>query len=670
MTNLFIRSRTRPIGTLILPILIARRAILALALGCGASLALAHAAGAARMVYFADPAAGAIAQFAVGPAGTLTPLDPGSVTADRPLRLAMTPEGDNLYATADDGILQFDVAADGRLTPKSSAIRPAYGAPYAIAIHPGGASAYVTDLRRDTVRQYDIAGGGQLEPKDPAAVSAGEFPTGIAVRPDGRTAYALVKGGIAVFDVGAGGRLVRRPQRVDVPRASLMDLALTPDGRHLYASSLYGTVFQFDVGDDGTPVPMSPAEVDVGRDARPVGIAVVPDGSAVYVASKGSGEHGGRGVFAFAVGADGSLAPGATPAFSLTRSKLWFLSASPDGKSLFVAGGDGWLFDLFPGASLAPKASPSVDLRGAFGVVVSPNQAPVAGFSAIPGTAGAPTQFDASAAVDPDGSIVRYDWDFGDGTVLLDGGPTPSHVYTVPGSYTATLVVTDNEGASTTTIFTGGTVLGNGTPVAQATLQIQVLPAVAPPPPPPPLVVQIPPLRPDLGETLLAQPVAGQIRIRLPGDERFQRLSDIEKLPMGSTIDARRGRVELTTVRDRRDRLQEGRFFGGVFKVRQRERDRFVTELVLSERLRPCPPRGSASAARTSRRRLWGNGKGRFRSRGRYSSAAVRGTRWLVQDSCDGTLTIVRTGVVAVRDIVRDRRIVLRRGERYLASPR
>jgi DNA-binding beta-propeller fold protein YncE len=654
-----------------LSISFARRAVLALALGFGALLAVAQSAGAARTVYFADPAADAIAQFAVGAEGTLTPLDPGSVSADRPLRLAMTPEGDNLYATADDGILQYDVAADGRLTPKSPAIRPAFGLPYSIAIHPDGASAYVTDLRRDTVRQYDITGGGQLEPKDPAAVPAGDFPTGIAVRPNGRTAYALVKGGIAVFDVGAGGRLVRRPERVDVPRASLMDLALTPNGSHLYATSRYGSVFQFDVAGDGTPVPKSPAGLDLGRDARPVGIAVVPDGSAVYVASQGSREHGGRGVFAFAVGAGGSLAPGATRAVSLTRPKLWFLSASPDGKSLFVAGGDGRLFDLFPGASLAPKASPSVDLRGAFGVVVSPNQAPIAGFSAVPGTAGAPTRFDGSAAVDPDGSIVRYDWDFGDGTVLLDGGRTPTHVYTLPGSYTATLVVTDNEGASTTTVFTGGTVLGNGTPVAQATLQIQVLAAAAPPPPPPPpLLAQPPQLRPDLGETLLADPLAGSIRVRLPGAENFQRLADIEELPMGSTIDARRGRVELTTVRDRRNRLQEGRFFGGVFRVRQRSRDRFVTELVLSERLRRCPPRGSVSAARTKRRRLWGNGRGRFRSRGRYSSAAVRGTRWLVQDSCNGTLTVVRTGVVTVRDFTRGRRIILRRGERYLASPR
>jgi DNA-binding beta-propeller fold protein YncE len=647
-----------------------RRGLLVFVLACATPLALAQAAGAARSVYFADPIADSISQFAVGAGGSLTPLAPRSVPADRPLRLAMTPEGDDLYATADDGILQYDVAADGGLTSKSPALQRVHGVPYAIAVHPAGTSAYVTDLDRDRVLQYDIADGGQLRPKDPGAVASGDFPTGIAVRPNGLTAYALVKGGIAVFDVAPDGALVRRPERVDVPGCRLMDLALTPDGLHLYATSLEGGVLQFDVGADGTPAPKSPAELDLGRAAKPVGIAVTPDGSAVYAASRGSADYGGRGVFAFAVGADGSLAPGSTPAFALEQSKPWFLSASPDGKSLFVAGGDGHLFDIASGASLMPKASPSVDLRGAFGVVVSPNQAPVAGFSAVAGTAGASTQFDASSASDPDGTIVRYDWDFGDGTTLPDGGPTPSHVYTTPGSYFATLVVTDNEGASTGTIFTGGTVLGHGRPVAQATLQIQVLPAaVPPPPPPPPVFTQVQPLRPDLGQTLLADPLAGRVRVRLPGEETFQPLANIRELPMGSTIDARRGRVELTTVRDRRNRLQEGRFSGGLFRVRQRARDRFVTELILSERLRRCPPEGSASAARTSKRRLWGNGNGRFRSRGRYSSAAVRGTRWLVQDSCDGTLTVVRTGVVTVRDFVRDRRIELTRGERYLATP-
>jgi hypothetical protein len=48
----------------------------------------------------------------------------------------------------------------------------------------------------------------------------------------------------------------------------------------------------------------------------------------------------------------------------------------------------------------------------------------------------------------------------------------------------------------------------------------------------------------------------------------------------------------------------------------------------------------------------------------------VRGTKWLVQDSCAGTLTRVAKGVVAVRDNVRRKTIILRAGKKYLARPR
>ena len=48
----------------------------------------------------------------------------------------------------------------------------------------------------------------------------------------------------------------------------------------------------------------------------------------------------------------------------------------------------------------------------------------------------------------------------------------------------------------------------------------------------------------------------------------------------------------------------------------------------------------------------------------------MRGTKWLVVDRCDGTLTLVRRGEVTVRDFVRKRGITLQAGERYLAQPR
>jgi DNA-binding beta-propeller fold protein YncE len=432
---------------------------------CAIALALPSFASAARTVYFTDPWGGEIAQFAVEADGSLTPLDPAAVPAHKPRRLAMTPSGKDLYATADDGVLQFDVAAGGELSPKQPPIVDAGDEPDSIAVHPDGTSVYVTDEDRGKVRQFDVGPGGELIAKEQRYVWAGPCARGVAVSPNGDVVYVLVAGGIAVFDVGAGGSLTRRAV-VDVASRDLEDVALTPDGAHLYATSGDGRVFQFAVAADGTPVPESPATLVTG--GRPLGIAVAPDGSAVHVTVARSWWHAPARVMSFTIGADGTLtAAGATDVPVHPWKRLGYLGVSPDGLNLFVAGGDGHLFGVGTGAALTPKAPPAVDLHAAFGVVVSPNQAPVASFEAAPGNAGSATQFDASGAADPDGAIVRYDWDFGDGTVLRDGGPSPQHVFTQPGTYTVTLVVTDNEGASTTTIFTGGTVLAGGGP-AQA----------------------------------------------------------------------------------------------------------------------------------------------------------------------------------------------------------
>ena len=84
---------------------------------------------------------------------------------------------------------------------------------------------------------------------------------------------------------------------------------------------------------------------------------------------------------------------------------------------------------------------------------------------------------------------------------------------------------------------------------------------------------------------------------------------------------------------------QSAKFYEGVFKVTQ---SGSVTNLALTEPLASCRGGGrSAAATKKKQRHLWGDGKGAFRTTGKYSSATVRGTKWLVQDSCAGTLTRV-----------------------------
>ena len=111
----------------------------------------------------------------------------------------------------------------------------------------------------------------------------------------------------------------------------------------------------------------------------------------------------------------------------------------------------------------------------------------------------------------------------------------------------------------------------------------------------------------------------------------------------------RKGRVEITTSTG-----EKAIFYDGIFKVSQTGG---ITTLTLTEQLAPCPSRKARAAAKKPKtRKLWGDGKGKFRTKGKYSAATVRGTRWLVQDGCTLTRRPYAVGSVSVRDDVQARR--------------
>jgi hypothetical protein len=69
-------------------------------------------------------------------------------------------------------------------------------------------------------------------------------------------------------------------------------------------------------------------------------------------------------------------------------------------------------------------------------------------------------------------------------------------------------------------------------------------------------------------------------------------------------------------------------------------------------------------------RRLFVDTEGGFRTRGRFASATVRGTKFTAVDACFGTLTDVAEGEVEVTDLTADKEIDLGAGERYWAAER
>jgi hypothetical protein len=175
---------------------------------------------------------------------------------------------------------------------------------------------------------------------------------------------------------------------------------------------------------------------------------------------------------------------------------------------------------------------------------------------------------------------------------------------------------------------------------------------------------------PVVGKRIAAAVASGEARVRLPGSDEYVALSETSTMPVGTLVDARAGAVALRTALPGGG-TDRGTFGGGLFQVTQNARDG-VTELRLrGGSYARCSARTFASAEPKPKviRRLWGRDRGgRFRTHGHNSVATVRGTRWLTEDRCDGTLTRVTEGAVEVRDRRTGRRVLLHAGQSFLAK--
>jgi hypothetical protein len=185
---------------------------------------------------------------------------------------------------------------------------------------------------------------------------------------------------------------------------------------------------------------------------------------------------------------------------------------------------------------------------------------------------------------------------------------------------------------------------------------------------------------PELGTAVGVAQADGRVVIRTAEGRPVQGLVAGAAVPVGTHIDARQGTVALASAVDARGTTQVGRFSGAIFEVRQAPGGHGVTQVVLlggawgrchapvAHGVSAGPRAVAAARKRKPVRSLWGSDDhGRFQTRGRGSVATVRGTRWLTEDYCDGTLTRVTAGAVAVRDLARHTTVLVTAGHSYFA---
>jgi hypothetical protein len=195
-------------------------------------------------------------------------------------------------------------------------------------------------------------------------------------------------------------------------------------------------------------------------------------------------------------------------------------------------------------------------------------------------------------------------------------------------------------------------------------------------------------VKPVAGVRTLARLISGRVYVKLPQRTTKQALSGfvplkgIAALPVGTTVDARRGTLALQTALDGRRakqrKLGRARLSAAIFQIRQarlkpraRRARRIATNLLLQS---PGTASASCRASRLPRttpvRTLKATAKGLFRVTGGASHAVARNAAWRTTDRCNGTVTRVTRGRVNVYDKGRHRHIVVRRGHRYIARAR
>ena len=366
-----------------------------------------------------------------------------------PNAIAITPDGRTAYV-ANTGSNSVSVI-DTQTNQASPTTIPVELEPFGIAITPDGKRAYVTNEGSGTISVIDI----QTNQPSPTPIVVGGRPAGIAITPDGKTAYVSEFGNdtVRVIDTQTN-----QPSPIPIPVESRPSgIAITPDGRTAYvANAGSSTVSVIDTQtNQASPTP-------IVLQNEPSGIAITPDGKRAYVTD---GESSSTVSVIDTETNEADLSP-------ITVGEGPFgIAITPDGRTAYVAS-EVHTVSVIDTQTNQANAIPLGGQPAA--VAIPPDQPPVASFKVPRARPGVPVGLDASTSSDPDGTISAFAWAFGDGLTETSSSPLASHVYARPGTYSATLTLTDGEGCSTALVFTGQTALCSGSAIARKTEIVKV----------------------------------------------------------------------------------------------------------------------------------------------------------------------------------------------------
>jgi len=364
--------------------------------------------------------------------------------------IAFTPDGKTAYVAnrGSEDVTPIDTATRVAGAPIPIGVRGA-----TIAMAPSGGFAYVTSADEPKVVVISIQTNQVIGPP----IEVGLGPWGVAFTPDGKFAYVTNEGDdtVSVIDTQTG-------QAAGPPIAVGLDpvnVVFTPDGKTAWVANEGGA----SVSVIDTATRQVVVAIPVGE--YPWGLAMSPDGTRLYVSAIESDnvtviDTATRQVV-------GSPIP--------TGDEPYEIGLTPDGKTLYTADYGSEAITVINTQALQPVTSIPV-AGGPWQVTVAPDLSPAASFTVGKKLLTKPVPFNGSASSDPDGLVVRFDWNFGDGKKAVNGSPTPKHKYKKAGKFKASLTVTDNEGCSANLVFTGRSAYCSGSALAAQTQTFKVKP--------------------------------------------------------------------------------------------------------------------------------------------------------------------------------------------------